>query len=333
MQGDDLLDALFEGGDRWHDFRKNGGIANIKAEELSEIDISDRDLADLDLSGMDFFRTNFHRTNLKMSNLSEAELTEANLTEAALYKCNLRGAVLQEADLSNADLSACDCSDADFRGANLAGTNLTGANLTGANFTSASMIGCNLSDADLTSTNFTSANLDQANVTRAHYGGFKSMQGKYYGIRGVDNSFGNAVFVRDAKDQDYIDTLHETIRAMPDGLRKSVDLFLLKAWALIDHGRSLAKVSFYAMIISTVYGLIYTCDIAYGWGMMDYSNSSGTWFTPFYYSLVTYTTLGFGDVTANSLIGEMLVISEVIAGYFTLGLLLSILANTVARRS
>ncbi|MGE4609963.1 MAG: ion channel [Paracoccaceae bacterium] len=67
--------------------------------------------------------------------------------------------------------------------------------------------------------------------------------------------------------------------------------------------------------------------------MMDYSNTSETWFTPFYYSLVTYTTLGFGDVTADSLIGEMLVISEVIAGYFTLGLLLLILANTVARRS
>jgi hypothetical protein len=69
------------------------------------------------------------------------------------------------------------------------------------------------------------------------------------------------------------------------------------------------------------------------WGMMDYSNSANTWFTPFYYSLVTYTTLGYGDVTANSLIGEMLVISEVVVGYFTLGLLLSILANTIARRS
>jgi len=333
MQGDDLLDALFEGGDRWHDFRKAGGVANIKTAELSEVDVSDRDLSDLDLSGIDFFRTNFHRTNLKMSDLSEAELTEANLTEAALYKCNLRGAVLQEANLSNADLSACDCSGADFRGTNLTGTNLTGANLTGANFSSANLTGCDLSDADLTSTNFTSANLDQANLTRAHYGGVKSMHGKYYGIRGVDNCYGNAVFVRDAKDQDYIDTLHETIRAKPEGLRRSVDLLLLKAWGLIDQGRSLLKVSFYAMLISTFYGLIYTCDVEFNWGMMDYSNSSGTWFTPFYYSLVTYTTLGFGDVTADSLIGEMLVISEVIAGYFTLGLLLSILANTVARRS
>ena len=36
---------------------------------------------------------------------------------------------------------------------------------------------------------------------------------------------------------------------------------------------------------------------------------------------------------ADSLFGEFFVISEVILGYFTLGLLLAILANTIARRS
>jgi len=333
MQENDLLEALFAGGATWHKFRKNSGIEKIRSAELSEADISDRDLADLDLSDMDFFRTNLHRTNLKMSNLSGAELAEADLSEAALYKCNLRGAVLQEADLSNADLSSCDCTGADFRGANLSGANLSDAILVDANFSSTDLSGAKLCDANVTSTNFTAANFNQTDVTRTHYGGFKTMQGKYHGIRSIDLSYGNAVFVRDAKDQDYIDTLYESIRTKPEGRTKSIDIFLLKTWALIDHGRSLAKVGFYAMIISTLYGLIYTFDIALKWEMMDYSNSAHTWFTPFYYSLVTYTTLGFGDVTANSLIGEMLVISEVIAGYFTLGLLLSILANTVARRS
>jgi uncharacterized protein YjbI with pentapeptide repeats len=333
MREDELIQALFEGGERWRRFRKTGGVNRIKDAELSERDISDRDLADLDLSNMDFFRTNLHRTNLKKSNLSGAELTEANLTKAALYKCDLRKAVLQEADLSNADLSACDCTGADFRGANLKGANLSDAILVGANFSLANLTGAKLCDADLTATDFTAANLDQANVIRVRYGGYKSMIGKYYGIRGIDNSFGNAVFVRDAKDQDYIDTLHETIRTMPNGFMKSLDLLLLKAWGLIDHGRSLLKVGFYAMIISTFYGLIYTLDIALGWELMDYSNSAHTWFTPVYSSGATSTTLGFGDVPADSLIGEMLVISEVIAGYFTLGLLLSILANTVARRS
>ena len=56
-------------------------------------------------------------------------------------------------------------------------------------------------------------------------------------------------------------------------------------------------------------------------------------FTPFYYSIVTYTTLGFGDVTPKHWFGELVVTLEVIFGYLTLGLLVSILANKVARRS
>jgi hypothetical protein len=48
---------------------------------------------------------------------------------------------------------------------------------------------------------------------------------------------------------------------------------------------------------------------------------------------VTYTTLGFGDVKPANLIGEVIVSSEVILGYTTLGLLLSVLAQNIARRS
>ena len=114
---------------------------------------------------------------------------------------------------------------------------------------------------------------------------------------------------------------------------RSLDLVLFRAWGLIDHGRSLLKVAAYATLIALLYGVIFTADMRLGWGMMDYSNSAQTWFTPFYYSVVTYTTLGYGDVHADSLAGEILVISEVIVGYFTLGLLLAILANTIARRS
>jgi uncharacterized protein YjbI with pentapeptide repeats len=330
---DDVLEAVLEGGERWQVFRQNGSIAKLKMVELSETDLSSRNLADIDLSGVDLFRTNLQRANLKKSDLNGAELTEANLQSAAMYKCNLRGAVLQEADLSSADLTECDCTGANFRGANLRNSNLTASKLCDADFSSADLTGAKLCDADLTSANFRAANFSETDLTRVKFGGFRSMAGKYYGIRGIDQSFGNAVFVREAKDEDYIETVYENICAMPDGIIKKIDLVLFWAWGLIDNGRSLLKVGIYAALISTLYGLIYTLDLNLGWGLMDYSNSAGTWFTPFYYSLVTYTTLGFGDVTADSLIGEMLVISEVIAGYFTLGMLLAILANTVARRS
>ncbi|UCD67975.1 MAG: pentapeptide repeat-containing protein [Betaproteobacteria bacterium] len=335
MTPEEILDALRSGGDRWHEVKISQADAalNLKETDLSEADLSGRDLSDIDFSGADFFRASLRDTNLKGSSLSGADLTNANLAGAGMYKSNLRDAVFQEADLSGADLSECKCSGVDFKGAVLQGTNLSGADLRGANLSHADLRGARLCDADVTRADFRFAHLDGADMTRAHYGGYKAMTGRFYGVRGIDSAYGNALFVRDAKDQDYIDTLFQTIQEKPDGWVKRLDRWLFAAWALIDHGRSLAKVSLYAGIIASLYGLIYTFDMRMGWGMMDYSNSAQSWFTPFYYSMVTYTTLGYGDVTAESLVGEVLVISEVVIGYFTLGLLLSILANTIARRS
>ena len=58
-----------------------------------------------------------------------------------------------------------------------------------------------------------------------------------------------------------------------------------------------------------------------------------TWLTQIYFSIVTFTTLGFGDVTPNCAAGELAVLIEVILGYIGLGGLISILANKVARRA
>ena len=56
-------------------------------------------------------------------------------------------------------------------------------------------------------------------------------------------------------------------------------------------------------------------------------------FTMFYYSLVTFTTLGFGDITPRTPIAAAVVMLEVVVGYMMLGILISILATKVARRS
>lgn len=53
----------------------------------------------------------------------------------------------------------------------------------------------------------------------------------------------------------------------------------------------------------------------------------------FYFSIVTFTTLGFGDVVAANWMARILVTIEVILGYVMLGGLISIFANKVARRS
>lgn len=332
---EDVRLALLDGGDAWRSVaaRLEQSPELLHRSNFSEADLNDRDLSRLDLSHCDFFRAKLERANLKKSILRGAELAHADMRHAACYKADLEGAILQESDLEGADLSECQCRDCDFRGANLRGANLAGADLRGANLSHADLTGANLSGADVTGVKFHFTQLAEANVTHVRYGTFRQMVDNFLGVRGVDQCYGSALFVRDAKDQDYIDTLHQSILDKPQGFVRRFDLLLFKAWGLIDHGRSLMKVSAYATVLAMIYGLIYLADMTFGWGVMDYSNSAQTWFTPFYYSVVTYTTLGYGDVTANSLLGEMLVISEVIVGYFTLGLLLAILANTIARRS
>jgi len=52
-----------------------------------------------------------------------------------------------------------------------------------------------------------------------------------------------------------------------------------------------------------------------------------------YLSVVTLTTLGFGDVIPETVWGQVVVMIEVITGYIMLGGLLSILSNKMARRA
>jgi len=58
-----------------------------------------------------------------------------------------------------------------------------------------------------------------------------------------------------------------------------------------------------------------------------------SWDTYLYYSIVTFTTLGFGDVVPTSCAGEAIVAIEVFMGYLMLGGLISIFANLLARRA
>ena len=55
--------------------------------------------------------------------------------------------------------------------------------------------------------------------------------------------------------------------------------------------------------------------------------------TMIYYSVVTFTTLGFGDITPKTLEASRWLMAEVILGYVMLGGLISIFANKIARRS
>jgi hypothetical protein len=329
------LEILPRGRDEWNSWRASNPAINpsLRGADLVGTDLAGFNLSGADLSGADLDGVDMTGANMKMASLARADLTGAKLAGAELYKAGLRDAFGVGSDLSGAYLAEADLAGADLRGADLSDANLSGADLSDANLSGADLSGADLSGTDVRCTDMSLVILDGANVNELRYGPFSSMRGHYFGVRGLTSCHGNALFVRDAQDQDYLETLKRSIDQSPQGWRRRMKQMAFEAWALIDFGRSLAKPAMYALIIASAFGVLYSFDSGFDWGLMDYSGSADTPLSPFYYSIVTYTTLGFGDITPQDWLGEIIVVAEVVLGYTTLGLLLSILANRVARQS
>lgn len=251
------------------------------------------------------------------------DLGGADLVGVSLVDANLLRAHLECAHLDGADLSGAHLFGANLDGANLNAAKLDGADLGWANLSNASMLSAEVKGTDLSCAQLAGANVAHIVWDR------RRMRGKYHGIRGLDSCYGNALFRRDAADQDYLDTLEMHWQGNPLLTR------LFWAWGLIDYGRSIARVFAIASGLIFFFGLVYYSDP----DMIEFpicnslaANACEPGFSAFYFSFTTYMTLGLGDVHPKTHLGELIVAIEVTLGYLTLGLLLAVLADKVARR-
>ena len=113
-----------------------------------------------------------------------------------------------------------------------------------------------------------------------------------------------------------------------------------------DYGRSLALWALWSLLIALSFSFLYMTP-GPAWlpewfqeRMPQFHQVTGTdtglpltFWKSFYFSIVTFTTLGFGDVVADNTLARILVTLEVIFGYIMLGGLISIFANKLASRS
>jgi hypothetical protein len=327
---------FLEGGiEAWNRWRlANPGVRpQLAGEDLSEFDLGGANLSEVDLSHAELFDSKLEHTNLKMARLTGADLSGAKLGGAELYKVDLAEASLIGADLTTAYLAEANLRDADLRGVDLQGADLSGADLSDANLTGANLGRAKLVRACITGASFCNTDVYSADLTDMTYGSYSSMRRHFYGIRGLGSCYGNALFVRDAKDQDYLDTVENRIESTASSAARRWKRFWFRAWGLVDYGRSLGRVFAFAFLIAAIFGVVYSFDRSLSWGLFEYPSAANSPLSPFYYSIVTYTKLGFGYLKPTHWIGEILLVAEGILGYITLGLLLSILANRVARRS
>lgn len=311
-----------------------------RAGEILGVELIDALTPDMDLTGID---------------LTGANLRGADFTGLKMFKAKLRGASLRNANLSGAELSGADLEGADLEGVRMIGTGLgmanlksarafsadltdatlTRADLGGADFGCAKLIGARLREATLASANFRSSDLRRAElslccVPQACFNdadlrgarlravtGFRSAQ--WYGADIRDINFAGAYQLRrHVIDENYLREFRESGRFQ----RVLYGIW----WMTSDCGRSIGR--WMAVILAVVVAFT-ALFAAVGVRINDHDPGIVTYF---YYSVVTMTTLGYGDIVPNSTLGQILVIVEVCIGYMMLGGLISIFANKLARR-
>lgn len=231
-----------------------------------------------------------------------------SLQDASLLTAHLRGAQMSGIDLSGANLWSAKLSQAKLGGANLLGAILYGADLHGTNLARA-----NLKKADIRM-----ADLSDANVTGVKY----NRKTRFLGAR-LATCYGSPKFLSFALNQQYLEEMRQTFWGN----------VLYWLWLIFaDCGRTIW------------YWLAWSIAFCFGFAWVYYYlNQASTAFklttelgnefgTMLYYSVVTLTTLGFGDITPLTQTAAYWVMAEVILGYVMLGGLISIFATKLARR-
>ena len=295
-----------------HDLR---GIRLGKAN-LSFADLSGANLSEADLSGAFLDSANLSGAFLNQTDMRGASLIEAHLSKTKLRKANLSGAILIFADLSEAELRGANFSNADLNRAVLNRAMLYESTLSGADLSWADLSWADMRKVNLGGATLVGANFHEAQVTDVIYKNLNSCRG----VR-AESCYGDALFRRHVMDEDYIETFRERHNR------------IWKIWYYTsDCGRSLIQWALCSLNIALVFALFFW--LVFDENSIKVPKSLG--FTPVtmaYYSIVTFTTLGFGDITPQTTGASIAVTIEVIIGYIMLGGLISIFANKLARRA
>jgi uncharacterized protein YjbI with pentapeptide repeats len=309
-----------------------GGLrsAQLHGADLSGMDLSGQDLSGADLSGADLSRTRFAGACLRGAILQGAHLEKSEFLGADLTDADLSDARGESVGFGRADLSGALLFSARLPGATLTQARLCRADLRAANLRGARILEADLSEADLSRAVLRDADLEKSRVDRAVFLDADLREARLRGISGhhsanwigtdiVGVDFCGAYLVRRTiEDQNY---LHE-FRTQS---RLNAGIYWVW-WVTSDCGRSFLRWGLWTLMLMVLFAAVYeTVKLDLG--------DHPTVLSSLYYSVVTLTTLGYGDVVPASPAAQIVAMSEVVVGYVMLGGLLSIFANKMARRA
>ncbi|MBN1981264.1 MAG: pentapeptide repeat-containing protein [Chitinivibrionales bacterium] len=341
----DHYDYILKYADGDEKFRKSSHELFEASEEMGGYFV----LGNADFKGKNLNRMRFKKAQLGRANFQNAMLYNADFKNAFILYGNFRGAKLAYATFKGANLGEANFREAemffsDFEGANLSSANLEGTNLLNVNMRDADLQQAHLEGAKSTS----KTDLRGADLTGAY------LQGAQFLNPIVDGK--TSLWECKIDRKTYFSGPLESIRIDP-GTRQLMEYNMRRKnweewyknhmimqwpvrmfWWPSDYGISTIRLLGVFFGVVLLFANIY-CMLGLGRNPEIVSNLFVTekneqipkeivpW-RAIYFSLVTMTTLGFGDIRAQAdkISGHILLSIQVIFGYFLLGALITRLA-------
>ncbi|MCP4607027.1 MAG: hypothetical protein GY847_42025 [Proteobacteria bacterium] len=294
--------------------------ANLEGRQLPNAKLEGANLSNAKLEGAD----------LSNAKLVGVHFTGSNLANASMAGSSAKGAWFINADLKGVDLVMADLRDTTFWDTQLDGADLSTANLEGANLSYSHAEGVNLESACLYSANFDFCTVDGRTVVS------KCKIDKETSFVGV--GLGNVCIDPGLKQVLEYNMRRKRWEGWYTECKKNrqyLRLFLTKLfWKMSDYGTSTGQIAKTFFVSAAAFAYIYLVLHWFGHTVVANLGITESTRTPFwlveifrsvYFSIVTMTTLGFGDMYAHSstITGHVLLTVQVLLGYIMLAALVT----------
>ena len=248
----------------------------------------------IDLRGIDF--SNF--SNLTENEIFSFDFSNCTLTHSDFSNSRFESSLFIHSDILYSDFSSSILNECDFSKTNLTLTDFNNSSLEHANFKDSWLSNVSLENAELGFVKF-NRKTDFHNID----------------VSQVEGS-SNPLFTS------FIRRKHFLKHFKSQNISNKIIFYI---WLVIsDCGQSFVRWGIVSGIICLLFGLLYSSFPE----LFTIANERPpTKFTYYYYSIVTFTTLGFGDIVPNDIKSEIIITIEVILGYIMLGGLISIFAT------
>ncbi len=361
LQGANFNDASFLNSSLWDEKNSvlNFSGINLSNAQLQGANMSGIWMINADLTGAYLVSADLSRTALLSSDLRGSVLYQANLSGARADWGDFSGSSLRNADLSHSSLVACDLGYCDMTGADLTGARLETVNLEHSNVSHVkykrgllpgrcqgiraqecfgdALFRRDVIDQDYLdqlSSNFSRGGISWVSLAVALVAG--SVLGLVLALLISDDPGAVLTFRPSAEDLSV-----SIITAFSVGLGLVIFLataagrsMLFNIWGLFDYGRSWGRVVIFAAILVVVFGYLYALMTPEHVAYLRSEGADGIWFYPWFLALMGFATLGLSDLAEPvTRAGALVMMLNVLSGFATLGLLVSVLASTFARRA